>query len=163
MILPSPGREQARRTIFAEDLEVGAEYDLGTYLITAEEIVDFASSWDPQVFHVDHVAARDSFFGHVVASGIHTLAVFQKLTVESHLWDWNIMAGRGIRDVRFRRPVSAGDRLSGRFVLDQLNVDSRGRAAVTSIGTLDNQNGHRVLEVITEALIQSQEKYDQIN
>ncbi|MFE5700374.1 MaoC/PaaZ C-terminal domain-containing protein [Rhodococcus koreensis] len=159
MTHPPSAREQTRRTIFAEDLKTGVEYNLGTYLVTAEEIADFASSWDPQEFHVDHVAARDSFFGHVVASGIHTLAVFQKLTVESHLWDWNVMAGRGIRDIRFRRPVTANDRLAGRFVIDQINTDSRGRAAVTSMGTLHNQNGQLVLEVTTEALVQTRE-YD---
>ena len=46
-----------------------------------EEIVDFASRWDPQPFHVDDEWARDGVFGEVIASGVHSFAIFQRLAV----------------------------------------------------------------------------------
>ncbi|SNR53428.1 MaoC/PaaZ C-terminal domain-containing protein [Blastococcus mobilis] len=92
------------RDLYGEDLEVGVDLPTGAYIMTAEEIVEFASAWDPQFFHVDADAAADGYFGELIASGVHTLAVFQRLAVDAHFARWNIIAGRRIHDLRFLVP-----------------------------------------------------------
>lgn len=141
------------RSVYAEDLRPGERYELGSYVLTEEDIVDFASAWDPQFFHVDPTAASASAFGGLIASGIQTFAVFQKLIVEAHFSDWNIIAGKEIRELRFLRPVRPSDELTGHFVIDELTFDDRGRAEFVARGVLTSQDGKDVLSLVMTALI----------
>src|SRR6202007_3273097 len=72
---------------FLEDFRVGDAVELGPVTVTADEIVEFASRYDPQPFHVDPVAARQSPFGGLVASGWHTTALFMGMFVRAVLLD----------------------------------------------------------------------------
>jgi acyl dehydratase len=141
------------RTVYAEDLRPGERLELGTHRVTEDEIVEFASAWDPQFFHLDPAAAAAGPFGGLIASGIQTLAVFQKLVVESHFADWNIIAGKQIDELRFLRPVRPGDELTGTFVVDDVVLDDRGRAEFVARGALTNQDGKDVLSLVMTALI----------
>lgn len=97
---------------YYEDVEVGTEFTFGDYTTTKAEIVEFARQFDPQPFHVDEQAARDSMFGGLVASGWYTAAVCMRLLVEGLLEDFARAAGRGVDDLRWHRPVHPGDELS---------------------------------------------------
>lgn len=141
------------RDLYGDDIEIGVDLPTGAYTLTAEEIVDFASTWDPQFFHVDADAAADGYFGELIASGIHTLAVYQRLAVEAHFARWNIIAGRGISDLSFLVPVRAGDRLTGRLVVDSIERRSRGRASLQIRGQLANQHGQVVMQLTMDSLI----------
>lgn len=141
------------RSVYAEDLRPGERYELGSYLLTEDDIVDFASAWDPQFFHLDPAAASAGPFGGLIASGIQTFAIFQKLVVEAHFRDWNIIAGKEIRELRFLRPVRPGDELTGHFVIDELTFDDRGRAEFVARGVLTGQDGKDVLSLVMTALI----------
>ena len=55
--------------LYWEDIEIGTKRDLGTYTFTEEEIIRFATKYDPQVIHTDPEAAKDSIFGGLIASG----------------------------------------------------------------------------------------------
>jgi acyl dehydratase len=145
----------AVRSIYAEDLRVGERHDLGSHRLTEDEIVGFATDWDPQFFHVDSEDAKESPFGGLIASGIHTLAIFQKLVVEACFRHWNIIAGKEIRELRFLRPVRPGDELTGHVVIEALTFDDRGRAEYVARGVLTNQDGKEVLSLVTVALIHS--------
>ena len=70
-------------SLFLEDIVVGTEYLSDEVTVTAEEIIAFASQFDPQPFHLDAEAARDSFFGGLVASGWHTASLTMRLLVTS--------------------------------------------------------------------------------
>lgn len=102
---------------------------------------------------MDARAAADGYFGELIASGVHTLAVYQRLAVESHFARWRIIAGRRIHDLRFLVPVRAGDRLTGRPVVDSVDKDTRGRASLQIRGELTNQHGEAVLTLTMESLI----------
>ncbi|SFE38771.1 MaoC/PaaZ C-terminal domain-containing protein [Blastococcus tunisiensis] len=141
------------RDLYGEDIEVGVDLVTGAYTLTADEIVDFASVWDPQYFHVDAGAAAEGHFGGLIASGVHTLAVYQRLAVQAHFARWNVIAGRRIRDLRFLVPVRAGDRLTGRLVVDAIDEDDRGRAVLQVRGELTNQHGAVVMSLTMETLI----------
>ena len=61
--------------IYFEDLEAGYRTEVGEYQVTAEEIVEFASRWDPYPFHTDEDAAKQSIFGGLTASSCHLFAI----------------------------------------------------------------------------------------
>jgi acyl dehydratase len=94
--------------VSGRDLRIGTRYDLGTHRMTETEIVAFATAWDPQAFHIDAEAAKSRHFGGIVASGLHTIGVYQRLATLAHLDRWGVIAGRGLRDLQFPRPVCPG-------------------------------------------------------
>jgi acyl dehydratase len=124
------------RPLRAEELPVGEEIDLGTYRTTAEEIVDFAAQWDPQPFHTDAAAAAHGYFGGIVASGVHTLAIFQRLAVAGIYRHWDVVAGRALREVQLLHPVRPGDVLRGTVVVTGVEPNRPDRALVTKLGRL---------------------------
>lgn len=75
--------EPIESKLYLEDLEVGATFTSGSYEMTQERILQFASEFDPQPFHTDPDAAKETFFGGLAASGWHTAAVTMRLLVES--------------------------------------------------------------------------------
>jgi acyl dehydratase len=68
--------------IYYEDVEIGTRTEIGSHTFTAEEIVAFASRWDPQPFHLDREAARQSILGDLCASGWHTACTWMRLNVD---------------------------------------------------------------------------------
>ena len=98
---------------YAEEIEVGEHFDFGSYEMTADEITSFGAKWDPLPLHLSETDADGTAFGRLVASGVHTMAVFQRLCVLSAFSDWDIFAGRRLEDVRLLSPVFPGDVLTG--------------------------------------------------
>ena len=139
----------------AEDLPVGKELQLGSHTVTEEEIIDFARQWDPQYFHVDREAAADSEFGDIIASGIHTMAIFQRMCVDNFFSRYDIIAGREISNLRFERPVFAGMELIGTAVIESVKPAGVGRAIFSTRGTLKSGAGQPILSVVVDALIRS--------
>lgn len=96
---------------YYEDLAVGETHDAGPRTVTDEEILEFAEKYDPQSFHVDREAANDSMFGGLAASGWHTASVAMRLLVDGYFKDIEIGGALGVDDLRWRKPVYAGDEL----------------------------------------------------
>jgi acyl dehydratase len=105
---------------FFEDIEIGARRDLGAFTFTADDIKRFAAQFDPQRFHLDEEAGRNSLFGGLAASGWHVAAVCMKLLVadgkrlsaEAAARGEQVAVGGpspGFRELRWIRPVLAGD------------------------------------------------------
>lgn len=141
--------------IYADDLRVGDRYQLGRHTVTEEELVAFASAWDPQPFHIDEEAAEQGQFGGLIASGLHTLAVYQRLAVASTGGRWNVIAGRKIREATFVRPVRPNDVLTGSMVVERISLDDRARGLITTSAELVNGAGERVLTVFSDAFLHS--------
>ena len=99
---------------YFEDLTVGATRSFGSYEVTREEIVEFARRYDPQPFHTDEAAARESMFGGLVASGWHTAAATMRLLVDNYLNESGALGSPGLESLRWRDPVRPGDELSVR-------------------------------------------------
>lgn len=146
---------ETSRPAYADDLRIGRVYPLGSYVVSEDELVDFARQWDPQSFHVDAAAAASGAFGGLIASGIHTLAIFQRLAVQGAFADWQVIAGRRLVDVEFRRPVRPGDTLTGSMTIDDIVVDDRGRALVTAAAALVDQDERTVLTTVIEVLVRA--------
>lgn len=104
---------------YAEDFPINSEHDLGSHQITAEEIVDFASKYDPQPYHLSEEAGADSFFQGLAASGWNTASIWMKLYVTGVLQDALVQGSPGVDELRWLSPVRPGDTLRGKVtVLD---------------------------------------------
>ena len=98
---------------YYEDLVIGEVRESSARTITLEEILDFARRYDPQYFHADPIAARQSIFGEVIASGIHGAAIWRALDHEIS-GDIHWICGVAWEDVRWPNPVRPGDTLRAR-------------------------------------------------
>jgi acyl dehydratase len=95
-----------------DDYEIGQKFDLGSTSFTADEIVDFARQYDPQSFHVDAGAARQSMFGGLIASGWHVTAKLMRLFVDNYVDQRTALGSPGVDEVRWLKPVRPGDTLN---------------------------------------------------
>ena len=98
--------------VYFEDLEVGSKAAFGNYPVTRGEVIQFASLYDPQPFHLSDEAAAQTHFGRLSASGWHTCAMTMRMLVD------NITDGKqaglgspGLDELRWLRPVYPGDTL----------------------------------------------------
>jgi acyl dehydratase len=96
--------------LYLEDVFVGQRFVTGTQTVTAEAIKAFARDYDPQSFHTDEAAAKDSFFGGLAASGWHTAAITMRLQIDSGPPLAGGMIGAG-GELSWPRPVWPGDTL----------------------------------------------------
>lgn len=139
-------------TVWAEDLVVGTVIDLDCYTVTRDEILEFASRWDPQPIHLDDDFAAEHEFGEIIASGLHTLGVYQRLAVLGPYRRWSIIAGRAIRDVQLTYAVRAGATLRGEIEIAAVRPTDERRALVTTSGRLYVED-HLALQLTTDAYL----------
>jgi len=97
-----------------EDYQVGQVERFGAYQVTREEVIEFASRFDPQPFHLDDAAAAaNPIFGKLAASGWHTCAMVMRMLVDHQLKDGHMSLGSpGVDEIRWLKPVYPGDTLS---------------------------------------------------
>jgi acyl dehydratase len=103
--------------LFFEDFTPGRVFDLGTWTLTEADIITFAEHWDPQALHRDPVAAQQSPFGGLIASGWQTACVWMRLYVDAVLGRAAMLAAPGVEELRWLIPVRPGMRLHGRTVV----------------------------------------------
>lgn len=130
-----------------EDYEVGQKFPLGSTSFTAQEIVDFARQYDPQSFHIDAVAARDSLFGDIIASGWHVCAKLMRLFVDNYLDKRTALGSPGLDELRWLKPVRPGDTLTA-WVECAAKIPSRSKPALGVIHehwSAVNQKGELVM------------------
>lgn len=139
--------------LYAEDLTEGREFEFGSWTLSEEEVLDYARRWDPLPIHADPDWAASGPHGGIIASGLHTLAIYQRLVVEV-LWSRVMgIGGRGF-EIRFRRPVRPGATLTGRALVDRVERrPERGNAVVHMASQLTDEAGEVVLEVRADAVI----------
>ena len=97
-----------------EDFREGEVTEVGPVTVSEDDILSFAQQFDPQPFHVDAEAARESPFGGLIASGWHTAALYMGLFVREVLLDSASLGSPGIEELRWTAPVRPGDTLRGR-------------------------------------------------
>jgi len=125
---------QREDRLYADDLVTGLTVTLGQHTVDMQEIINFARAWDPQPFHVDEEAGRRSSFGTIIGSGLHTMAIFQRMAVENAYNRWAVIAGRAIRDVQLTAPLRPGATVTGTLTITAIvPVDSQ-RSLVSKRG-----------------------------
>lgn len=143
-----------RNLIPFESFEVGQVQEFGAYEVTEAEVIEFAGKYDPQFFHLDPEAAKQSLFGGLCASGWHTCAMTMRMMVDNMEQHGESLGSPGVDELRWRRPVYPGDVLSVRMeVLDLVKPKSRpGIGFVISRVTTSNQKGEPVMEFISKGI-----------
>jgi acyl dehydratase len=139
---------------FLEDLAVGQTFRSGTHQLTADEIVSFARSFDPQPFHLSDDGAEGSIFGSLAASGWHTAAITMRLNVESGLPLAGGVIGAG-GEVKWPRPTRPGDTLQVvSTIVDITPSRSRpDRGMITVRSQTLNQAGEVVQELTAKLVV----------
>ncbi|WP_174823636.1 MaoC family dehydratase [Ruegeria arenilitoris] len=135
---------------YFDDLSVGDVFDTGGITLTEGSIIDFALTYDPQPFHVNKVAATDSIFGGVVASGFQTIALTFRLFRDTGVLTGTNLGGHGMDEVRWLAPVLPGDTLRARITVELL-TPSRSkpdRGTVRFRYQTYNQNDVEVLNLV---------------
>ncbi len=139
---------------YFEDAEIGASHKAGRYLVSKQEIIQFAKQYDPLPIHVDEEAAARSIFGGLIASSSHTFAIFTSLSpkLQPRL---NILAGLGWDELRVPSPVRPGDELDlEAIVLEKRESKSKpDRGIVRFQIRLGNQRNEIVLQCISNLLV----------
>ena len=143
-----------RENRYFEDYVVGSVHEYGPIAVTEEEMIAFATRYDPQTFHVDPEAAKKTRFGGLIASGWLTAGLAMRLWVENVLSSVASQGSPGVNKLRWIQPVRPGDELS-------LRVKIRGARRSRSKpdwGVVDffievkNQNGEAVMTLQTAGL-----------
>lgn len=96
---------------YFEDFEIGYSQEYGSYFVSEEEIIEFASKYDPQPFHLSDEAGKAMIFGGLCASGWHTGAIAMRMTVDNMPADSAGLGSPGIDELRWIKPVFPGDTL----------------------------------------------------
>jgi acyl dehydratase len=140
---------------YLEDFVVGQSFGSGRLRIDADQIKRFAGEFDPQPFHLDDEAARDSIFQGLAASGWHTAALTMRLLVDSELKPAGGLIGAGFDEFRWPRPVRPGDELRVESeVLEVRPSKSRPRQGLVKVRmTTLNQNDEPVQIMIANIVV----------
>lgn len=132
---------------YFEDYVVGTALAFGSITVEEAEIIDFARRFDPQPFHTDREAARQSIYGNLIASGWHTAGLMMRLLVEHYLSPGASLGSPGVDELRWLKPVRPGDVLSVRVTVLEAAVSRSkpGRGLVRSHVEVLNQHGEAVM------------------
>ncbi|HVY58739.1 MAG TPA: MaoC family dehydratase [Xanthobacteraceae bacterium] len=151
---------------YFEELRVGERRELGSHTFTADDIKAFATRFDPQAFHVDEDAAARSHFGALCASGWHTAAVCMRHIVEARRREQDARRARGepvartgpspgVRDLRWLKPVYAGDTVAFRSEVTALRPVRRpGWGLMMALHTGTNQHGVCVISFLGSVFVE---------
>ena len=138
-----------------EDFHVGEVIDLGRRTVDRDEIVAFASRWDPQPMHLDEAAGRASMAGGLFASGWHTASLFMRMACDTLLSRSASLGAPGIEHLAWKAPLFPGDTLHGRMTVHEMRT-SASRAGLGFVATdvvMTNQRGEPVMTMRTTLMI----------
>ncbi|MBA4261079.1 MAG: dehydratase [Comamonadaceae bacterium] len=132
-----------------EDLEIGQVRDLGSVSPTKEQIVAFASQFDPQPFHLSEEAGKASVFGALSASGWHTCAMAMRLMVTNFLHETSSLGSPGLESLKWTKPVYPGDVLRLQHTITEKRAMSKRPdvGLVRTVWEMFNQHGDKVLHM----------------
>ncbi|MDB2579686.1 MaoC family dehydratase [Tateyamaria sp.] len=137
-----------------ESFDIGQIQNFGAYEVTEEEIIEFAEKYDPQFFHLDHEAAKQSLFGGLCASGWHTCSMTMAMMVANMDKNGRSLGSPGIDNLRWLRPVYPGDVLSVQMeVMDTRPSKSRPNIGiVVSKVSVSNHKEEVVMEFTSNGI-----------
>jgi acyl dehydratase len=102
---------------YFEDYIPGAVHQFGSIAVQEGEMIAFARRFDPQPFHTDPEAAKESPYGGLIASGWYTASMAMRLLVDYYIPRVASLGSPGVDEVRWRKPVRPGDTLSIRVTV----------------------------------------------
>jgi acyl dehydratase len=143
-----------RRVLYLDDLAVGRKFATGSVTVTLEGCKAFAAEFDPQPFHLDEAAARDSVFGRIAASGWYTASLSMRLLVEGELTIAGGLIGLG-GEMTWPQPTYPGDtlRVESEVLAIRVSGSKPDRGIVTVRNQTLNQRGDPVQIAVVKMLV----------
>jgi acyl dehydratase len=143
---------------YFDDFAVGDKFTTRGVTLTESMVIDFALTYDPQPFHIDVEAARESNYGGLIASGFHTLALGFRMVLETGLFRAASMGSPGFDELRWLKPVRPGDTLHTELeVVDKKPSSSKPDRGLARIAyRIKNQKGEDVLTFLSMHLLKRQ-------
>jgi acyl dehydratase len=139
---------------YLEDFAVGQVYHSGCLRVDKEQILAFAAQFDPQPYHLDDEAARQSVFGGLAASGWHTAALTMRLLIDGEFKPAGGILGVGFDDLSWPRPVRPGDELHAQSeVLEVRPSKSRPERGMIKVRTTTFNQNDEAVQVFTGNLL----------
>jgi acyl dehydratase len=140
---------------YFDDFAVGDRFTTRGVTLTESMIIDFALAYDPQPFHIDVEAAKQSNYGGLIASGFHTLALGFRMVLETGVFRAASMGSPGFDELRWLKPVRPGDTLHTELeVVDKKPSSSRpDRGIMRAAYRIKNQKGEDVLTFLSMHLL----------
>ena len=134
---------------YFEDYVTGSVHEFGSIMVEEKGIIAYARRFDPQLFHTDSDAAKDTVFGGLIASGWHTAALMMRLCVDHYLSRVASLGSPGVEELRWLKPVRPGDEISIRVtVLETKRSRSKpDRGMVRSFIEVINQDREIVMSL----------------
>tara|TARA_B100000029_G_scaffold399152_1_gene397797 strand:+ start:434 stop:892 length:459 start_codon:yes stop_codon:yes gene_type:complete len=143
---------------YFDDLTVGEEFVSRWYEATEKELIEFATKYDYQYFHIDSERAKLSPFGGIIASGTYTFAIWNKLNLEVN-GDIAWIAGMGFDEFRFPKPLRPGVqfRSESKLIDKKVSKSSKDRGIVTHLYKLVTKDGDELFTSLCPALVHKKE------
>lgn len=143
--------------LYFEDLVPGTHASFGRYEVTREEVIEFATKYDPQPFHLSDEAAAKTYFGRISASGWHSCAMVMRMLVDNITERKQAGLGSpGLDELRWLKPVYPGDvlRLETELLSKQQSRSRPEMGSFKSAVRVFNQDDLLVMTMQSIGLIQ---------
>lgn len=140
---------------YFEDFSVGQVFNTGRFKVDADQIKAFAKQFDPQPFHLDEEAAKNSVFRGLAASGWHTAALTMRLMADGEFKPAGGIIGVGFDELSWSRPVRPGDELHAKSEILELRPSKSrpDRGLIRARTTTYNQNGEAVQSFVGNLIV----------
>jgi acyl dehydratase len=149
----NPQQPANSEKFYLDDLRVGQRFASGTYLVDEEQIKAFARQFDPQPFHLDPVAAKDSLFGGLVASGWHTASISMRLMVEGGVPIAGGLIGAGA-EITWPKPTRPGSILRVESEIIEIRPSrSRSDRGIVTVRSETLDQHDEVVQLFTAKLV----------
>lgn len=140
------------KNLWIDDLKIGDYFVSDTYEVTQEEIIEFASKYDPQYFHLDPEKAKDSFFKGLASSGWLTAGITMKLQVQSHPFAFHLIGIESKQE--WPSPTRAGDILHIRTEIKGIKMSrSKPQQGIIDIETITRNQDGEIRQIMTNKLL----------
>jgi acyl dehydratase len=136
-----------------DEFTVGQVFETKSFKVTKEDIMRFALEFDPQYMHLDEEKAKQGRFDGIIASGLHTLSISVRLWIELGIYGDDIIAGTGMTNIKFIKPVYPGDELHTIVEVIDKNVKKKEAGIITVLLSTYNSKEEKILEVDLAGLI----------
>ena len=140
---------------YFDDFHIGETFETEPNFISKDEIIDFASKYDPQTFHLDEEAAKNGPFGQLTSSGFMTLGKSFTQIINTDVFNGSSMGAWGLDELRWTKPVYPGDTLKTKVEVLEKKLSSKNpiKGTVRLKQTVSNQNGDVVMTWISNSMI----------
>ena len=148
-----------RKPMYFEDFTVGLTFTTDETLISKNEIIDFASKYDPQTFHLDEELAKDGPFGQLTSSGFMTLGKSFTQIFNTEVFNGTSMGARGLDELRWTKPVYPNDILKTKVEVLETKKSKKNptKGTVRLKQTVTNQNDEIVMTWISNSMLKTKE------